>query len=219
MLAIKMKNGRTLPNEPAETRPPRHSRSDLGSFGPTCLRTTGIPSGTTRTQDLPLSQAGQRRKKVVGLTRSEREARPPNVRRQFAKVFLKPSLNADAETVSFMWVDAKGGTVAHRFVTLRQGLTTTKAKARALGHWDQVEVRRNGNWNLKKAVFWARNRLLRKLAVDAGHYEEATHLPSEEIMDELQEIKTCTEVLESLAAIINEMRGDVDRTPLAKWDF
>ncbi|KAK0716390.1 hypothetical protein B0H67DRAFT_646020 [Lasiosphaeris hirsuta] len=123
-----------------------------------------------------------KRRKLAGAAQAH-NTRRHTVRRQFGKVFLKPSLQTDAETVSFMWVDTMGGTVAHRFVTLKLGWAIIRAKARAIRRWDEVEVARTGQWILKKAVFWA------------------TQIPSEENLDELKEIHTCVEVLENLPSL------------------
>jgi hypothetical protein len=59
---------------------------------------------------------------------------PARHRRHMAPAFLKPNINWDNEDISWMHVDKKGQTVNPKYITLRQGYTTSKARASALIH-------------------------------------------------------------------------------------
>ncbi|KAK4209319.1 hypothetical protein QBC37DRAFT_378178 [Rhypophila decipiens] len=74
-----------------------------------------------------LPQTPKKPRKVVGgHSRAPSEA-SRKARQHFADVFLKPSVNIDTDTVSFIWSDSIGGIINPQFVTLH---TCTEVLAR-----------------------------------------------------------------------------------------
>jgi hypothetical protein len=173
-------------------------------------------------QDLPMSPKKTRKAALMGQLRQAprvQSAAAANVRKHLAKAYLKPSLNIDADTVSFLWVDSNGGIVNPTFVTLKPGLTIPIAKARAIRHWDAKEAHRIGSWNMTMCVYWARNRIARKVLLEAGLAEEAAEIPHEEDVNKLQQLHTCTGALERTRLVLDAMSEDVNRGEKAAWWF
>lgn len=60
-------------------------------------------------------------------------------------------------------------------------------------------------------VYWARNRLVRKVLLEARYNEQAGEIPYGEDVNKLVTLHTCTKILERTGQILEAMREDVNR--------
>ncbi|KAK0715935.1 hypothetical protein B0H67DRAFT_645621 [Lasiosphaeris hirsuta] len=130
----------------------------------------------------------------VSATKRRNGVAPSLMGRHRAPVYLKPSIKAGQTTLGWVYTDSKQEYISVQYVTFLPGLNEERAQRRAKQNFDLIEVERVGHWNLKKAIYWARGRLLRKVLIDSGCYEEANQVPADFDLSTLVELRTCAMV-------------------------
>ncbi|KAK5652185.1 hypothetical protein OQA88_10682 [Cercophora sp. LCS_1] len=157
----------------------------------------------TLSDDLPPSRTQVKQHKKTPYS-SPPAAKPQ--RRRGGPVFLKPSLNTETGTIVFMWLDGNSSTINPAFTTLLPEYTEATAKAAAVRNFDEKEIERVGKWNVRMAVFWARSKLCRKLALDMDNLVAAARPDGmEPDFRLLRKTRTCSQVLEDTRKAIEEV--------------
>jgi hypothetical protein len=89
-------------------------------------------------------------------------------------VYIKPSINADVNYPSFMYVNSSQSIVPSSDIKVsNEFLDLDHAKVLAIERWDRAEVTRLTHYNLELAVFWVRKILLRQYLQRTGQGDQA----------------------------------------------
>ncbi|KAK1752828.1 hypothetical protein QBC47DRAFT_430876 [Echria macrotheca] len=136
------------PKKPRK-RSAEESMTHIGTWKVNLLPTT--PSKRTRTGDSPSPH------RLIG-----------------ASAYMKPSLNVEAQQITFMVCDEIGGLARLQDVQLHPGWTMQQAKAATINHWDSSEIERISKYNTDRLVYFVRQLLLddmrRTEKAEAGEY-------------------------------------------------
>ncbi|KAF6816967.1 hypothetical protein CSOJ01_02664 [Colletotrichum sojae] len=122
----------------------------------------------------------------------------PDNRRQGADVFLQVSINLDTQTYRYRWVDSENRTVPREAVKLNN-MTMDKARSLTIAQWDRMEMRVQGNYNVRMAVWYARTQLISHLkqrddcesAANKGEECPGCKYQDDAAMPQLKDIRLC----------------------------
>jgi hypothetical protein len=128
-------------------------------------------------------------------------------------VYVKCIVDVETEGLSFLYIDSKHQTVNSRYILWHKNMDEVTASAVAVRRWDLNEIKRVGSFNMELAVALVRNRLIGLQCHHDNNVARVTLLPEEDL-DRFVQVKTASDELDRLNAIITEAERLAAENPL-----